>query len=254
MQIKYTKTKFIFLNVKINNIKNYYINILCRSEQNMATSDYEIIGGIGYGDDHSSNFDFKALLLKEGATENGDYPIKPWTPQPFAANGTVMTREPYHPIEQEPMGYNYRPDSVQYSEKSKNYYQYPKWNPNNPITGIEYEKNRITNGNALAVENAFQTETARYGGRLDINRTAGIDQAYNSYDGRTSLIMDIKNTITNAIGGAKEKMTDLADVDIGNTNIILIFMLFIVFVLIAYLQNNQINRLQNMLNDVLMRK
>jgi hypothetical protein len=211
----------------------------------MSISDYEIMGGIGYGGDGvSMNLsDIKSLILSEQPVPTKE---SYWKPTPFAAGaelGRPRYIDPYEPIEQEPMGRSYRPDSVGYSGKKTNPYEYPAWNPDAPITGIAYERDSIAGSNSLAVEDYFQTETARFGDSRSINESMPKDGRLNAYD-----------LFSASISGIKEKMTDTINDSLNAAQVnynILIVLLFIVFIVVAYLQHRQIVKLQKIIGKSL---
>ena len=214
----------------------------------MSLSDYEIMGGIGYGGDGVSMntmADIKSLILSEQPFPTR-VPRK--MPQPFAAGaglGRPQFQDPWIPPNQEPMGRSYRPDRFGSSPgtNSGTYYQYPPWNPNDPISGIAYEPDSIAGSNSLAVENYFQTETARFGNNESVNRVMPPDGRANAYD-LWSLggIKAVKEHLTDGLAEA----TQIA----SNNYNILIIMLFIVFIVVAYLQHRQIQKLQKIIGRV----
>jgi hypothetical protein len=211
----------------------------------MSLSDYEIMGGIGYGGD--TNFygdpgDIKSLILNEQP-----FPTKEptWKPVPFAAGaglGFSAPRTPYAPINQEPMGRSYRPDQFGLSGSGQTYYKYPEWNPDGPVSGIKFERNTIAGSNSLAVEDYFQTETARFGDNVSVNKSMPLDGRSNAYDLIT--LQALKEHFTNNIN-------DAAQLASNNYNI-LIIMLFIVFIVIATLQHRQIQKLQKIIGKAIL--
>lgn len=240
----------------------------------MLLTDAEIMGGIGYGNDMfgSQHFDIKSLLYDNDKTRpvtigygsfksSSDYDGKvTWDPNGYNS----IYKDPYNPINQEPMGRSYRSDQVGSSEYKINYYAdgYPKWNPNDPIAGIKYENN-INHSNALAVENYFQTEQQQFGQNEDINIIKSKRAALNSYnnsslDNNQNVIMknnmnmrndmDIANLLEKAFLGGKEHFNSS-----GNTFSMFFILLFIVFIVIAYIQNSQIQHLQKLLSTTLER-
>lgn len=229
----------------------------------MSLTDYEIMGGIGYGSDPLAGMDLRAAMIEQA------FPplVKPRHVVPFnvGLDGLSTYRERYQPIEQEPMGRSYRPDQFSSSELNYNYYKYPAWNKDDPVYGIKYEYDSIKNSNALAVENAFQTETARYGGNENVNRIAGHDQRMNSYSrydasnlaNATPKSDEVAALLSppNYRAGLVERFQSGLDSGVeycqNNTTILLIILMFLVFVIVAYLQNNHIKRLQKMLKHVL---
>jgi len=209
----------------------------------MSLSDYEIMGGIGYGEDKISMSyygdpgDIKSLILNEQPVPTA---IKRYTPTPFKAGaglGRPMYVDPYAPVNQSPMGRSYRPDQFGYSKPAINNYDYPAWDPEDPISGIKFERDGIAGSNSLAVENYFQTETARFGSNDPINKSMPLDGRQNAYD-----------LIT--LGKIKEHFTDMTNLASNNSNILIILM-FIVFIVVAYLQHRQIIRLQKIIGKAM---
>ncbi len=215
----------------------------------MSLSDYEIMGGIGYGEDKVSQFyygdpgDIKSLILNEQPVPTA---IKRWKPtpdqawSPFAAGvglGRPMYTDPYLPVNQEPMGRSYRPDQFGSTKPAINNYEYPAWNPEDPVSGIKFERDAIAGSNSLAVENYFQTETARFGANESINKLMPPDGRQNAYD----------------LISIKEHFGDIANVASNNSNILIILM-FIVFIVIAYLQHRQIVKLQKIIGKAVANK
>lgn len=207
----------------------------------MSISDYEIMGGIGYGGDGvSMNVgDIKSLILSEQPVPT----LEPrWRPTPFAAGaglGLGYPNQPYIPPNQEPMGRSYRPDQFGFSGTKTDYYNYPSWNPDAPITGIAYERDSIAGSNSLAVEDYFQTETARFGDNRSVNSEMPRSGQLNAYD-----------LLTASMTGIKEKMTDTINDSLStavNNYNILIILLFVVFIVVAYLQHRQIVKLQKII-------
>ena len=209
----------------------------------MSISDYEIMGGVGYGSDWVSMNtikDIKSLILNEQPVPTIE---RQWKPQSFAAGvGTELPTfyNPYLPIKQEPMGRNYTPDQFGSSQPlglaTQNWYNYPDWNSNN-------SQDSITNANSLAVEDYFQRDTTRYGDQVSINNFTPMSTRLNAYD-----------ALSTSLGGIKEKMSDSIQdaIVIANSNYnILIILLFIVFIIVSYLQHRQILKLQKIIGRVL---
>jgi hypothetical protein len=209
----------------------------------MSLSDYEIMGGIGYGEDIvSTSFygdagDIKSLILNEQPVPTT---VKRYIPTPFKAGtelGRPMFSNPYQPINQSPMGRSYRPDQFSYSKPAINNYEYPEWNPDDPFSGIKFEHDNIAGSNSLAIEDYFQTETSKFGESKSINKTMPQDGRQNAYD-----------LIT--LGKIKEHFADIATTAGNNSNILIILM-FIVFIVVAYLQHRQIVRLQKIIGKAM---
>lgn len=211
----------------------------------MSLSDYEIMGGIGYGGDGvsmGSYDDIKSLILNEQP-----FPTREphWKPTPFAAGaglGRPFPNQPYIPINQEPMGRSYRPDQFGYTGTKRSSYEYPEWNSEDPISGIKFERNTIAGSNSLAVEDYFQTETASFGDNVSVNKSMPLDGRSNAYD--LSSFKALKEHFAT-------NLNEAAQLASNNYNI-LIIMLFVVFIVIAYLQHRQIQKLQKIIKKAVL--
>ena len=212
----------------------------------MSITDYEIMGGVGYGSDPLAGMDLRAAIAEQAFPNvlNKTF-YERRNEVPFKADGKSTMLEQYQPIQQEPMGRNYRPDQFKSSEYSYDYYKYPAFNENDTIYGIDFDRS-YARSNALAVESAFQTENARYGGQIDINRFA--DKKNNSDDitSRARAPATIGSSIENFVGSTVDFCKDN-----NNITIVLIVMMFLIFVIVSYLQSCHITQLQKMLKRVL---
>lgn len=143
----------------------------------------------------------------------------------------------YAPINQEPMGRNYRPDQFESSVGPRTEYEYPKWNPDDPITGIEFEKQpkyykdrlgHIFEDNKLAVENYYQDQQMK--GLLGAERITPVP------------ILQPKDNIT----CPHSQITVNVSRYKGNKLIImLILIMFIALIVVSYLQSFWIEKIEN---------
>lgn len=209
-----------------------------------SLTDGEIMGDIGYGNDlfaTDTSLDIRALLANDSRVES-----------------SFMN---YQPIRQEPAGRNYRPDQFGTSDIG-----YPRWDPNDPINGNIYESGKLRSGNSSPVENSFQTAMQSQRWDQDISNDPNSMSA-NTYDtSRHNYYPNDNDTGLGSrfdmsklfAGGKKENMTspsllslwDNSIADVSNTTVLIILM-FILFIIVAYMQNAQIQRLQNMVERII---
>jgi hypothetical protein len=172
----------------------------------MDPSEDEIMGGVGFGAEPS--LDIRSLL----------------------------SYNQYQPLRQEPAGRNYRPDQF----PSQNI-GYPAWDADDPMRGIMYENSKLN----------FSTPEQRFVSTRPNPQPLTQDPNAIDYVTRELPPKAVNNDfgIGNWVLNTKERMTSssvpqmVADISHSTIMMVLIFILFIV---IAYLQNQQIGRLQSM--------
>lgn len=203
----------------------------------MSLSENEIMGGISYGNDaQAPEIDLRAMLSA------------------------------YNPIQQEPMGRSYRP------EIGRSYYEYPAWDASNPVSGIAWEPRTPYPVTAFPPENAFQTAMQSQGSFRDITKTVGQEAGANSnladtidlmsrskQTERSSVVRDRNLQNDFGIGDlfsakTRESMAGFRDSVLGNNSIVLIILMFILFIIVAYLQHQNIQRLQDMIEKIIDKK
>jgi hypothetical protein len=244
---KYTKNA-LYDNILVSSYHHLEIR---RIREWMSLTDSEISGGIGYGNDQFGNdiepTDMRALLFGPPSPSIHEYGSAP------------LVRDGYQPLRQEPAGRSFRPDQLMSSVNPRTFYHYPAWDPDDPVSGIKFEPGTRYPTQTFPPENALQTAMQASGSWRDISRDISpqVDPtaAYNSYNAISKESKDGMRNNDFGIGellmsrGIKEAMISARDTVLGNNTMILFVLLFILFIVVAYLQQQNIQRLQGIVES-----
>lgn len=180
----------------------------------MLGSNHSLLGGVGFGNDtYPSSYYY-----------HSDFSI--------LGNGSVTgNRDPYLPIEQEPMGNEYSPTNFSSSLPANNVYPYTS-----AMADFNSAPERYTFENSKTLSDVLKEDPSLASSKTSAKQTT-------------------KQTVKQA--GKKERMQASAGsydgtgvIVSGNTMLIFMFMLFILMVILAYLQNLQIQQLYKVMKKM----